>query len=74
MKKEDAVKLREFIAKISKDGKEIPFTYEDYNTLFVKEKFHAFYLFFFLENKEELITLRDKAGELYQNIKRNESY
>lgn len=74
MKKEDAVKLREFIEKISKDGKEIPFTYENYNTLFVKEKFHAFYLFFFLENKEQLNTLRNMAGELYQTIKRNENY
>lgn len=56
------------------DSNVIPFTYDDYNTLFVKGKFHTFYLFFFLEHGEELVILRDKAGELYQTIKRNKSY
>lgn len=56
------------------EGQEIHFTYDNYNTLFVMEKFHTFYLFFFLESDEELISLRNKAGEIYQTIKRNKSY
>lgn len=74
MMKEDVVKLREFIEKLFMTAKEIFFTYDNYNTIFVMEKFHTFYLFFFLESEEELITLRNKAGEIYQTIKRNKSY
>lgn len=74
MMKEDVVKLREFIEKLFMDSQKIPITYNNYDVLFVKEKFHTFYLFFFLEGEENIITLRNKAGELYQTIKENKSY
>ncbi|QNU68089.1 hypothetical protein EHE19_006530 [Ruminiclostridium herbifermentans] len=61
--------MREFIESMFDREKKVKFNYQDYNTLFVKEKYNTFYLFFFLNNENELLELKDKAGELYQTIK-----
>lgn len=61
--------MREFIKSIFDSEKQIKLNYQDYDTLFVREKYNTFYLFFFLNNENELLELKDNTGELYQTIK-----
>lgn len=63
--------MQEFIESIF-DKKHINLNYQEYNTLFVKEKYNTYYFFFFLKDKDELIDLKDKAGDIYQTIKNSE--
>lgn len=61
--------MREFIESIFKEEDKIKFNYKEYNSLFIKEKYSMFYLFFFLENESELLRLKNESGELYRSIK-----
>lgn len=61
--------MREFIESIFDREKQIKLKYQDYDTLFVREKYNTFYIFFFLNNENELLELKDNTGELYKTIK-----
>ena len=63
--------MREFIKSLFENRKIINLDYSGYVTLFVKEKYHTYYLFFFLTNENALLELKNNAGELYQTIKNN---
>ncbi len=65
--------MKEFINAIFNEENKINFSYEDYNTLFVKEKYNMFYLFFFVKNEEELLKLKKESGKLYKKIKSSEN-
>lgn len=62
--------MREFIETIVGE-KNIDFRYEDYDTLFVKKEFNSYYLFFFLNDKNQLIELKDRIGDIFRTIKKN---
>lgn len=64
--------MREFINAIFKEENKIKFSHENYDTLFVKEKYNMFYLFFFVNNEEELLKLKKESGNLYKKIKSSE--
>lgn len=64
--------MREFIESLFDKKKQINLNSSEYDILFIKEMYHAYYLFFFLKNEKELLELRDKTGELYQIIKNSE--
>lgn len=61
--------MKEFI--IALFDKEIPFSYSNLNTYFVKEKFNTYYLFFFLESENQLLELKGQSAKLYQAIKQS---
>jgi hypothetical protein len=61
--------MREFIKSIFNEENKISFSYENYDTLFVKEKYNMFYLFFFVMDEEELLKLKKESGKLYKKIK-----
>lgn len=62
--------MREFIETIVGENI-IDFTYSDYDTLFVKKEFNSYYLFFFLNDKNELIELKERIGDIFRTIKKN---
>lgn len=68
--------MKEFIARlIANEGmSEVPFEYSNYNTYFVKGLFHTYYLFFFLEEEEQLSEIKEQSSELYWKIKKNKPY
>jgi len=63
--------MREFIESLFENRKVIGLNYSGYDTLFVKEKYHTYYLFFFLTDENALIELKNSAGEFHQSIKNN---
>lgn len=63
--------MREFIKSIFDEKKKINFNFLEYDTFFVREEYYTYYLFFFLNSEDELLELKNKAGELYQAIKSN---
>lgn len=63
--------MRGFIEAI-KGVTRLDFSYKDYNSLFMKHEYNAYYLFFFLEKKEQLITLKKEAGNIVRTMKENE--
>lgn len=67
--------MKEFITKLMENEKMslIDFKYSDYDTCFAKGKFNTYYLFFFLEEEQQLLELRGQSSELYSAIKKNKS-
>lgn len=62
--------MREFIKSII--GEEsLNFRYNQYNAWFVKKDFNSYYLFFFLDEKKQLIELREKTADIFSTIKKN---
>lgn len=61
--------MKKFIESICKKNDKIEFSYKKYDTLFIKEKYHMFYLFFFLKDESEMIKLKVDTGDLYKAIK-----
>lgn len=62
--------MRKFIESIAGE-KTLNFRYMDYDTLFVKKDFNSYYLFFFLNDKKQLIELRECVVDIFSTIKRN---
>lgn len=62
--------MRDFIEAISGVDK-LDFTYGKFDSIFVKREYDSYYLFFFLKNKEQLLELREEAGEVFHAIKGN---
>lgn len=63
--------MREFIKSLFDKEKIINLNYSLYDTLFIKEKYHTYYLFFFLTDDNSLLELKNNASELYHIIKDN---
>lgn len=62
--------MRKFIESIT--GEEsLNFRYNEYNTWFVKKEFNSYYLFFFLDDKEQLIELKENTAGVFSVIKKN---
>ena len=47
------------------------FRYMEYNTIFVKKDFNSYYLFFFLDDKKQLVELKEKTVDIFSSIKKN---
>lgn len=62
--------MREFIETLVGD-KKLDFRYKDYDSLFVKQDYDSYYLFYFLEDKSQLIILQKEAVEIFNSIKSN---
>lgn len=62
--------MRKFIESIAGE-KSLNYRYMDYDTLFVKKDFNSYYLFFFLNDKKQLIELREYVVDIFSNIKMN---
>lgn len=60
--------MREFIEAIVGEEK-LNFRYKDYNSLFVKQDYDSYYLFYFLDDRSQLITLQKEAVEIFNSIK-----
>ena len=60
--------MREFIEAIVGD-KKLKFKYKDYDFLFIKHDYDSYYLFCFLKDKSQLITLQKEAVEIFNSIK-----
>lgn len=60
--------MREFIEAIVGEEK-LNFRYKDYNSLFVKQDYDSYYLFYFLDDRSQLITLQKEAVEIFSSIK-----
>ncbi len=43
----------------------------EYNTIFVKKDFNSYYLFFFLDDKKQLVELKEKTVDIFSSIKKN---
>lgn len=63
--------MRKFIASIAEEKDILPFHFEEYDPLFLKQRYHSYYLFFFLKEKMQLTELREKTDVLYDTIKTN---
>lgn len=61
--------MKEFIKALFKGKNQIPFQYKEYDIIFYPEKFHTFYLIFFLRNENELIDLWNETAEVFQQLK-----
>lgn len=61
--------MKEFIKALFDEKKKIPFQYKDYNMDFYAEKYHSFYLLFFLQTEDELIDLWKDTAEIFQQLK-----
>lgn len=61
--------MRDFIYLLMNPDNVIPFEFQNYNTIFLREQYDTFYLFFFLEQEEELRELQKKTADIYQHIK-----
>ena len=62
--------MRKFIESIAEE-KSLDYKYMEYDTLFVKKDFNSYYLFFFLNNKKQLVELREKTVDIFSSIKKN---
>lgn len=62
--------MREFIETLVGD-KKLDFRYKDYDSLFVKQDYDSYYLFYFLEDKSQLIILQKEVVEIFNSIKSN---
>lgn len=62
--------MREFIEILVGD-KKLDFRYKDYDSLFVKQDYDSYYLFYFLKDKSQLIILQKEAVEIFNSIKSN---
>lgn len=60
--------MREFIEAIV-GAEKLNFSYGDYNSLFVKQDYDSYYLFYFLKDKSQIDKLRREAGEIFKTIK-----
>ncbi len=63
--------MREFIESLFENRTIISLKYSEHDILFVKERYHTYYLIFFLTNENALIQLKNNTGELHQIIKNN---
>ena len=61
--------MKEFIKALFEGKNQIPFQYKEYDIVFYPEKFHTFYLIFFLQNENELIDLWNETAEIFQQLK-----
>lgn len=62
--------MRKFIESITGEDS-LNFRYKEYNTWFVKEDFNSYYLFFFLDDKKQLIELKKETVCIFSTIKKN---
>ena len=62
--------MREFIETIVGIEK-LNFSYGDYDSLFVKQDYDSYYLFYFLKDKSQLVMLQREVGEIFKTIKGN---
>lgn len=62
--------MREFIEALVGD-KKLDFRYKDYDSIFVKQDYDSYYLFYFLEDKSQLIILQKETVEIFNSIKSN---
>ena len=60
--------MREFIEAIVGNEK-LDFRYKDYDLLFVRHDYDSYYLFYFLKDKSQLISLQKEAVEMFNSIK-----
>lgn len=60
--------MREFIESIVGIS-QLDFRYGEYDLLFVKHNYDSYYLFFFLKDKENLLVLKNEAGNIIRAIK-----
>lgn len=65
--------MREFIESIAGE-KLLDLGYGGYDCLFTRQDFNTYCLFFFLTDAEQLLTLRQETGEIFQAIKKSEVY
>ena len=61
--------MKEFIKALFNEKKQIPFQYKDYDIAFYAEKFHSFYLMFFLRTEKELMDLWKDTAEVFRQLK-----
>lgn len=62
--------MHKFIGSFAGD-RQLDFRYGEYDCLFLKQNYNSYYLFFFLEDKGQLVTLQKEAGNIFQAIKQN---
>lgn len=62
--------MRKFIKSITGEDS-LNFRYNEYDTWFVKKDFNSYYLFFFLDDKKQLIELKEKTIDIFSTIKKN---
>lgn len=62
--------MRKFIESITGEDS-LSFRYKEYNTWFVKKDFNSYYLFFFLDDRRQLIELKENAIDIFSAIKKN---
>lgn len=65
--------MREFIRSITGDNC-WNFSYEEYEFLFAEQKYQSFYLFYFPSEREQLLELKERAGDIFRAIKESERY
>lgn len=63
--------MKEFIKALFDEDNKIPFQYKESDVDFYTEKFHSFYLLFFLKNEGELMNLWQETSEIFQELKNN---
>lgn len=63
--------MKEFIKTLFDEKNEISFQYKDYDMIFFAEKFHSFYLIFFLQTENELMELWKQNAEIFDTLKKN---
>lgn len=61
--------MKEFIKALFNEKNQIPFQYEDYDIAFYSEKFHSFYLMFFLRTEKEMMNLWKDTVEVFRQLK-----
>lgn len=61
--------MKKFIKTLFNEKKRIPFQYKDYDIAFYAEKFHSFYLIFFLQTEKELMELWKDTAEIFRQLK-----
>lgn len=64
--------MNNFIKKIIKDNesKEIDFRYENYESIFIKEKYNTYYLFMFLDKEKNLNEMLENTHKIADTIKK----
>lgn len=63
--------MKSFINSLFDKNQQINFNYLEYETIFVREKYRSYYLFFFLNDEKQLIELLDNIAELFYTIRNN---
>lgn len=66
--------MRKLIELIIKDSEQIGFENSTYEPIFIKEKYNTYYLFMFLNNKQDLITVIPDTIKIADMVKNNQNY